>query len=154
MYFSLRRTGHRHRSHSVNTRQGVGNAFVENLIQARQTLFCFSRDEHDRNHIGAKLKDNRGFGIIGQIVRHHIQFITHIVGEHVDIVAILKFKGDNGNVFLRITGDMLEVLHRVERVFKRSRHILFDILGARTRISGHHHNGVGIDIGIEVDRQF
>ena len=48
---------------------------------------------------------------------------------------------------------MLEVLHTVEGVLKRAREVLLNILSTRTLIGGHHHDGVSIDVGIEVDGQ-
>ena len=48
---------------------------------------------------------------------------------------------------------MLQVLNRVERVLKRTREVVLHIIGRRTVVVRHHHDGVGIDIRIEVDRQ-
>ena len=48
---------------------------------------------------------------------------------------------------------MLEIVDRVEYIFKRTCHVLFDILGARTLIGSHDHQGIGVDIGIQVDRK-
>ena len=49
---------------------------------------------------------------------------------------------------------MLQMLYRVERILKGFGHILLNILSARTRIHRDDHNRVGIDVGVEVDREF
>ena len=102
MHLTLGRTGNRHRAYSVDTCQRVGYSVVENLVQSRHTLFGLYREEHDRNHVGAKLEDDGVFGIIGECFQHHVELVAHIVGHHVDVVSKLKLQRNHRDVLLAL----------------------------------------------------
>ena len=48
---------------------------------------------------------------------------------------------------------MLEVLYRVEGILKGAGHILLNVRRTGTRITGHHHDGVSLNIGEQVNGQ-
>ncbi len=154
VHLPLGSAGNRHRAHAIDTGKWVGDVLVENLIEARHALASLGREQHDGNHVGTELEDDGRLRLVGQIVGYHVEFVAHIVGERIDVVAILKFKRDDRDVLLAVAGDVLEVLHAVEGVLERSRDVLLDILRAGALIGGHHHDGVGVDVGVEVDGQF
>ena len=153
MYLALGRAGDRHRAHAADARQGVGHGVVEDFVQARHTLGSAHRQHDDRNHVGGELEDDGVLGIVGKHGRHHVELVAHIVGEHVDVFAVFKFEGNDRYVLARLGCDVLEVVDGVEHIFERACHILLDILGACTGVGGHHHDGVGLHVGIKVDRQ-
>ena len=152
--FALRSTRNRHGTHSVDTCQRVGNVVVQNLVECLLAFLCLHREQHDRNHVRGELEEDRRVGIGRQGVAHHVEFVAHVVREVVDVVAKFKFHGDNAHVLSRVRRDVLEVLHRVERVLKRTRHVVFYIFCRRTVVVCEDENGVRLHIWIEVDRQF
>ena len=48
---------------------------------------------------------------------------------------------------------MLQVVHTVERVLQRLGDVVLYILGAGATVGRHHHDGVGLDVGHEIDTQ-
>ena len=95
IHLTLRRTGNGHRSHTGNTSQRIYYIIIQYLIQSRLTFFCLNGQQQDRNHIRTELKDNRSIDFIGKLRTHHIQFITHIISQHINIIAIFEFQSDN-----------------------------------------------------------
>ena len=152
--FALRSTRNRHGTHSVDTCQRVGNVIVENLVESLLAFLCLHREQHDRNHVRGELEEDRRVGIGRQGVAHHVELVAHVVGEVVDVVAKFKFHSDNAHVLSRVRRDVLEVLHRVERILKRTRHVVFYIFCRRTVVVCEDENGVRLHIWIEVDWQF
>ena len=134
--------------------QRIGHVLVEYLVQSRHAFLCLHRKQHYGNHIGAELEYYGVLGVVGKLALHHIEFVAHVVGQHVDVLSILEFQSYHRDVFSRFGCDVLEVVHGVEHVLKRTCHVLLYILRARSLIGGHHHYGVGLHIWIEVDREF
>ena len=151
---TLGSTRHRHRTYAGNTCQRVGYLVVENLVERRGTFLRLGTQHQDRDHVGRELEDDRRTCTVGQRRAHHVELVAHVVGQRVDVVAVLKLQGDDGIVLLRLRGDMLQVVHRVERILKRSGDIVLNILSTGARIGLHHHDHIGIDIWHQVDRQF
>ncbi len=153
VYLALGGAGYRHRAHAADTRQRIGHGVVENLIEARHTLGGAYRQDDDGNHVGGELEDDRVLRFVGEHGRYHVELVSDVVGEHVDVLAVLEFKGDDRYVLARLRRDVLQVADGVEDVLERTGHVLLDVLCAGARVGGHDHDGVGLDIGVEVDRQ-
>ncbi len=154
MDLTLGSAGDRHCADTVDTCQRIGYVLVEYLVESRETFRRLHRQQADRNHIGRELEDDGILRIVGEHRFHHVQFVPDIVGERVDVVSVFEFESYHRSVLARCGGDMLEVLHRVECVLERFGHILLDILRTRSRVHRDHHDGVGVDVRIEVDRKF
>ena len=151
---TLGSTRHRHRTYAGNTCQRVGYLVVKYLVERRGTLLSLGTQHQDRDHVGRELEDDGRTCTIGQRRAHHVELVAHVVGQRVDVVAVLKLQGDDGIVLLRLRGDMLQVVHRVERILKWSGDVVLNIFSAGAWVGLHHHDHIGIDIWHQVDRQF
>ena len=154
MNFSFRSAGYRHGSHTVDSRERIRYVLIKNFVESRHTFRSLHREDADRNHIGRELEDDRVLRVVGEQRLHHIQFVADIVGQNVDIISVFEFKSNHGGVFTRCGGDMLKMLHGIERVLKWFGHILLNILRAGSRIHRNHHDGVRVDVRVKVNRQF
>ena len=146
-----RRTGDRDRTHATDTCQRIGHLIVQDLIECVRTLVGRHRKDQNRNIIRAELEDDRVLYVIGERGLHHIQFIAHIVGRHVDINAIVKLQGDNGDVLSGLRSDVFEVADTVQHVLQWFGNVHLDVRRAGTRIGGHHHDGVGLNLRKQID---
>ncbi len=154
MDFAFGRAGDRHRTHSADTRQGVGDSLIEYFVESRHAFCGVHRKQDDGNHVGGELEDNRRFGIVGHRRRHHVQFVADIVGEHVDILAVLELKSYHRYVLATLGSYMFKVAHRVENILQRAGDILLYVLRAGAGIGCHHHQSVCLDVGIKVYWEF
>ena len=152
MNLALGGTADADRADAVDARQRVGDSFVENLVETGHRLRCLNRQNDHRNHVGAELEDNRSLGVVGKSRFDHVELVADVVGQNIDVFAVFKLESDDRSVLARFARDVLEVVDGVEDVFKRSGNILFDILSRGALIGRHDHEGVGLDVGIEVDR--
>ena len=100
--FTLGCTGNRYRTHTVNASQRIGNVLIQDLIQSRHALSGLNREQHDGDHVAAELEDDGRVGIVGQHARHHVEFVAHIVGQRLDVVAVFKLKGYNRDVLTAV----------------------------------------------------
>ena len=154
MDFTLRRTTDGHRTHTGNTRQGIYHTIIQYLIKCRLALVGLYGQQHDRDHIRTELKDDRVLHIIGKLGTYHIQLVTHIIRQHVNIITELKLQCNQRHILRRTGSDVLQITDRVQNILQRTGHIVLDIRSTGSRIGRHHHNRIRINVRIQVDRQF
>ena len=143
-----------HRTDTGHTRQGIRHVVIQYFVKSRLALLRLHGEQQDRNHVRTELEDDGSFDLIGQHGAHHVQFITHVVRQHVYVIPILKLQRNHGNILRRTGSDMLQVADRIQHIFQWTGHVILDVRGTGTLIGRHHHNGVGLDVRIKVYRQF
>ena len=109
--FTLCSTGDRHCTYTRHTSQRVHYRIVQNLVECRLAFVSLNRQHQDRNHVGTELEDNRCVHFIRKHGSHHVQLVTHVIGQHVDIITEFKFKGNHRNTFGRLGSDVLQVFY-------------------------------------------
>ena len=154
IHLSLGCTGNRYSTHTWNTCQRIHHIIIQNLIKCRLAFFRLNGKQQDRNHVRTELEDNRCVHFIGKLWTHHVQLIANIIGKHIDVVAIFKFQCNHRDIFGRLWRDMFQITHRVQRIFQRASHIIFYIGSTGTLIRRHYHDGIGINIRVQVYRKF
>ncbi len=98
MYLALRRTRDTHSTDTVNTGQRVGHTVIKDLVQAGHTLFSLYRQQTYGYHVGREFENYRILCSIRQHRLHHVEFVSDIICEHVNIVTIFKFQCDNRSI--------------------------------------------------------
>ena len=150
---TVRLTGHRHVTHTVDTVQLRDNDVVHDLLQARITLARLHGELDNRHGRTIKLDNQRVGTSAWQIILRHVHIRTDIIDDVIQLFAPFKLQSDQGKVILRGGGQFVQTIHRVQTVLQVFRHVGLHLTGVGARVGGHDGDIRRLNLRELVDRQ-
>ena len=138
---------------AVHAVEHVGDVVLEDAVKTRVALLGGEAELQDGHGGGVELENHGAADAVGQVVVEQVDVGAYVVERLVNILAPFELEGDHRHVVLGGGGDVLEAVHRVQRVLDDLGDVGLDFAGVGTGVGGHHGDVGRVHLGHLVDGQ-